>query len=71
MTIDPTGAYFRRDGLDNHYVCGLGPTENEEVSVDDLNVDPDYFESNILPILASRVPAFGNLKVYLNKKKTK
>ena len=25
LTVDPCGAYFRREGLSNHYVCGASP----------------------------------------------
>lgn len=64
MTIDPTGAYFRREGLNNNYVCGICPPENEEPPVNNLDVDPDYFDNKLWPILAKRVPAFENLKVH-------
>jgi FAD-dependent oxidoreductase domain-containing protein 1 len=25
LTIDPTGVYFRREGLGGHYICGSSP----------------------------------------------
>jgi FAD-dependent oxidoreductase domain-containing protein 1 len=63
LTIDPTGAYFRREGLANQYICGLSPEANEEPSIDNLDVDQDFFYNKIWPILANRVKTFENLKV--------
>ena len=63
MTIDPKGLYFRREGLNNHYICGLNPGDREEPPVDNLDVDPEFFDNKIWPILAHRVKAFENLKV--------
>ena len=63
MTIDPKGVYFRREGLDNHYICGLSPQDHEEPPVDNLDVDPEFFDNKIWPVLANRVKAFENLKV--------
>lgn len=63
MTIDPSGAYFRREGLNNIYICGLSPEEDDEPSIDNLDVDPKFFDEKIWPKLANRVPAFENLKV--------
>ena len=25
LTVDPSGAYFRREGLSGHFVCGASP----------------------------------------------
>ena len=25
LTVDPSGAYFRREGLSGHYICGASP----------------------------------------------
>lgn len=66
MTIDPTGTYFRREGLANHYICAHCPEEHEEPAADNLDVDPEFFDKNIWPILANRVKAFENLKVRLS-----
>jgi hypothetical protein len=32
LVVDPTGAYFRREGFNNHYLCGMSPTEEEVFS---------------------------------------
>lgn len=61
--IDYTGTYFRREGLGGNYIGGRAPSENEEPAVDNLDVDYEYFDTNVWPILASRVPAFNSIKV--------
>lgn len=63
MTIDHTGAYFRRDGLGGSYIGGLSPLPEEEPNTDNLDVDHQYFDEKIWPKLANRVPAFNALKV--------
>lgn len=63
LTVDTTGTYFRREGLANHYLCGRSPDPNEEPSTSNLDVDHEFFEANVWPPLAHRVPAFENLKV--------
>lgn len=73
MTIDPSGTYFRREGLANQYICGRCPEEDQEPPTDNLDVDPEFFNNEIWPVLANRVKAFENLKVYsltLFKKET-
>lgn len=56
---------FRRDGLGGNFICGKSPEPDEEPSVENLNVDHEFFENKIWPLLAHRVPAFENLKVCL------
>ncbi|XP_046746070.1 FAD-dependent oxidoreductase domain-containing protein 1 [Diprion similis] len=63
LTIDPTGTYFRREGLAGNYICGRSPELVDEPAVDNLEVDYEYFDQKIWPILAKRVKAFENLKV--------
>ncbi|XP_014233268.1 FAD-dependent oxidoreductase domain-containing protein 1 [Trichogramma pretiosum] len=63
MVIDPSGTYFRREGLANTYICGRSPDACDEPSCDNLDVDPTYFEEKIWPTLAHRVKGFENLKV--------
>uniref|UniRef100_A0A1B0DQU4 FAD-dependent oxidoreductase domain-containing protein 1 n=1 Tax=Phlebotomus papatasi TaxID=29031 RepID=A0A1B0DQU4_PHLPP len=62
LTIDPTGTYFRRDGLCGNFVCGKSPTEDTEPHCDNLDVDHEYFETEVWPRLAKRVPSFESLK---------
>jgi len=64
LVIDPSGVYFRREGLGGNYLCGQSPTEEEEPEDTDLNsVDMDWFDEAVWPVLAARVNAFEALKV--------
>ncbi|KAG7187876.1 hypothetical protein KM043_013855 [Ampulex compressa] len=63
LTIDPSGVYFRRDGLGGSYIGGKSPEEHEEPVVDNLDVDHDYFDNRVWPALANRIKAFQRLKV--------
>ncbi|XP_078044332.1 FAD-dependent oxidoreductase domain-containing protein 1 [Augochlora pura] len=63
LTVDYTGTYFRREGLTGNYICGRSPEESEEPPATDLNVDYDYFDEKVWPVLARRVPAFEKLKL--------
>lgn len=63
LVIDSSGAYFRRDGLGGNYIAGKSPEHNEEPSIDNLDVDYEFFDNKIWPLLAHRVPSFENLKV--------
>jgi len=55
---------FRRDGLGGNFITGKSPEPDEEPSVENLNVDHEFFDNKIWPLLAHRVPAFENLKVH-------
>ncbi|XP_038045679.1 FAD-dependent oxidoreductase domain-containing protein 1-like [Patiria miniata] len=64
LFVDPVGFYCRREGFGGNYLCGRGPEgEEDEPNTDNLQVDYDFFETNIWPHLAHRVPAFENLKI--------
>ncbi|KAL4219266.1 FAD-dependent oxidoreductase domain-containing protein 1 [Mactra antiquata] len=63
FVIDPSGAYFRREGLGGHYICGASPNDSEEPNIEDLNVDYDFYNEVVWPALANRVPAFNNSKL--------
>ncbi|XP_005181588.2 FAD-dependent oxidoreductase domain-containing protein 1 [Musca domestica] len=63
LTVDPCGTYFRRDGLGGNYLCGRSPTCEQEPPVDNLDVDHEYFETDIWPSLANRCQAFESAKV--------
>lgn len=64
LVIDPSGTYFRREGLGGFYLCGCSPEETEEPAVDNLDVDYDYFDNHVWPHIARRAPAFENLKLH-------
>ncbi|XP_033925420.1 FAD-dependent oxidoreductase domain-containing protein 1 isoform X1 [Melopsittacus undulatus] len=60
--IDTTGAYFRREGIAGNYLGGMSPPEEEEPDPSDLSVDHSYFQEQVWPRLARRVPAFSSLR---------
>ncbi|NXD73667.1 FXRD1 protein, partial [Eolophus roseicapillus] len=60
--VDTTGAYFRREGIAGNYLGGMSPPEEEEPDPSDLSVDHNYFQEQIWPRLAQRVPAFSCLR---------
>jgi FAD-dependent oxidoreductase domain-containing protein 1 len=64
LTIDPTGTYFRRDGLGGNYIGGRSPSFENEPICDNLDVDFNYFDTDVWPNLAQRVPAFSGVKVH-------
>lgn len=63
LMIDPTNVYFRREGLGGNYIAGRSPTAAQEPSCENLDVDYEYFDTDVWPELAKRVPSFENLKV--------
>lgn len=63
LTVDPDGTYFRRDGLCGNFLCGRSPNEDEEPECETLDVDHGYFETDVWPTLANRVPAFESVKI--------
>ncbi|KAJ8670960.1 hypothetical protein QAD02_002219 [Eretmocerus hayati] len=63
MTIDPSETYPRREGLANHYICGLSPLPHEQPCCYTFDADDEYFDNKIWPILAHRVKSFENLKL--------
>ncbi|KAL5285254.1 FOXRED1.2 family protein [Megaselia abdita] len=62
LTIDPNGTYFRRDGLGGNFLAGRSPSEDEEPVCENLDVDYNYFDTDVWPTLATRVPAFESVK---------
>lgn len=63
LTVDPTNTYFRRDGLGGNYLAGRSPSAANEPNIDNLDVDYEYFNTDIWPHLAERIPAFESIKV--------
>ncbi|XP_005725448.1 FAD-dependent oxidoreductase domain-containing protein 1 [Pundamilia nyererei] len=61
--IDYSGVYVRREGLGGNYITGASPEEAAEPDASDLEVDHSFFQENVWPHLAFRVPAFEKLKV--------
>lgn len=63
LTVDPSQTYFRRDGLAGNFLVGRSPDADCEPNCDNLDVDYDYFQDQIWPNIAHRVPAFESAKV--------
>jgi len=67
LTVDPSGVYFRPEGKSSgRFICGVSPPEDEDIDVsqfDSRDVDHSLFEEVIWPTLASRVPAFEEIKL--------
>jgi len=61
LLIDASGAYLRPEG--QAFICGLSPDEDEEPEIGGYDVDYDWFETRIWPLLAERVPAMEAVKV--------
>ena len=59
LVIDPSGLYFRPEG--GGYVCGR--SNPDEPAGFNFEVDYDYFERVVWPLLAHRVPAFEAVKL--------
>jgi len=62
LTVDPSGVWFRPEG--RVFLCGKSPEEEEEPLAVDLDqIDYGFFDSNVWPRLAARVPVFESVKV--------
>jgi FAD-dependent oxidoreductase domain-containing protein 1 len=64
LVVDPSGVYFRREGLSGCYIGGRSPeTILKEPPIGNLDVDYEYFDTDVWPHLAHRVPKFEAVKV--------
>jgi len=63
MVIDPSGTYFRREGLGSSFIAGRCPLPENEPPIDNLEVDHEFFHTDVWPQLGLRVPAFEGVKV--------
>ncbi|MBN3300456.1 FXRD1 protein, partial [Amia calva] len=61
--IDYSGVYCRREGLGGNYITGMSPEMDEEPDTSDLEVDHNFFQEQVWPKLAYRIPALESLKV--------
>jgi sarcosine oxidase len=62
LTVDTTGVWFRPEG--RVFLCGKSPAAHEEPPIGDLDaIDHAFFDAQVWPALAARVPAFESLKV--------
>jgi FAD-dependent oxidoreductase domain-containing protein 1 len=62
LTVDPSGVWFRPEG--RLFLCGKSPSLDSEPPIGNLDdIDHAFFEEEIWPRLAARVPAFESVKV--------
>lgn len=60
LLIDPTGLYFRPEG--KGFICGMQPPADQDPDSEEFEVEHNFFEETLWPILAERVPAFERIK---------
>lgn len=62
LAVDPSGVWFRPEG--RVFLCGKSPAANEEPPAGDLDdIDHAFFEQQVWPRLAARVPVFESVRV--------
>jgi sarcosine oxidase len=62
LTVDVSGAWFRPEG--RFFLCGKAPAPEQEPPIGNLDeIDHAFFEQEVWPLLAARVPAFESIKV--------
>ncbi|WP_370401958.1 NAD(P)/FAD-dependent oxidoreductase [Sulfitobacter sp. JB4-11] len=61
LTIDPSGVHMRTDG--QYYLAGCPPDDDPDVDYDDFGFDHSLWENKVWPVLATRVPAFEQIKL--------
>ncbi|MEJ6477345.1 MAG: FAD-binding oxidoreductase [Octadecabacter sp.] len=61
LTIDPSGVHMRTDG--RYYMAGCPPDDDPTVDFDDFAMDHQIWEDKVWPVLATRVPAFEQIKL--------
>jgi glycine/D-amino acid oxidase-like deaminating enzyme len=60
--VDPSGVWFRPEG--RFFLCGKSPEiDHEPPAIDLAQVDYTFFDEEVWPLLAARVPAFESVKV--------
>ena len=61
LTIDPSGVHMRSEG--KYYLAGCPPDVDPDVAYDDFGFDHSIWLEKVWPIVATRVPAFEQVKV--------
>ncbi|KIN60221.1 FAD dependent oxidoreductase [Sulfitobacter noctilucae] len=61
LTIDPSGVHVRSEG--KYYLAGCPPHDDIDVAVDDFSFDHSIWEDKVWPAVATRVPAFEQVKL--------
>ncbi len=60
LLIDSTGVYARPEG--KGFLCGSAPAADQDPDSDEFEVDYNFFDEVVWPVLAARVPAFEQVK---------
>jgi FAD-dependent oxidoreductase domain-containing protein 1 len=60
LLIDATGVYVRPEG--KGFLCGSAPSPDQDPDSDEFEVDYNFFDDIVWPVLAARVPAFERIK---------
>lgn len=60
LLIDPTGTYVRPEGTG--FLCGSAPPQERDPDTRDFDVEHDFFDEYLWPVLATRVPAFEAIR---------
>lgn len=60
LLIDSTGVYARPEG--KGFLCGSAPSPDQDPDSDEFEVDHNFFDEVVWPVLAARVPAFEEIK---------
>jgi FAD-dependent oxidoreductase domain-containing protein 1 len=60
LIADPSRVWMRPEG--NMFISGYSPPEEDDPSVEDLDIDHSQFEEFVWPALAHRIPAFEAIK---------
>ncbi len=60
LIADPSRVWMRPEG--NMFISGYSPPEEDDESVEDLDIDHSQFEEFVWPALAHRIPAFEAIK---------
>lgn len=61
LTIDPSGVHMRSEG--KYYLAGCPPDIDPDVGYDDFAFDHSLWQDKVWPTIATRVPAFEQIKV--------
>ncbi len=60
LIADPSRVWMRPEG--NMFISGYSPPEEDDKSVEDLDIEHSQFEEFVWPALAHRIPAFEAIK---------
>lgn len=59
IVVDPTGVHFRQEG--NLFYAGCASQLKTDSNCTNADIDYDWFENHIWPVLSNRIPAFRKI----------